>query len=386
MSTYKNTETALIHGGISIDERTGAVNIPIYQTSTYKQDGLGKMRGYEYSRTGNPTREALEALIRDLEGGYAGFAFGSGMAALTAVLSLLHSGDRVLISSNVYGGTFRLLSKVFDHFDFSYTIADTANLDVYESQITDDVKAVIIESPANPLMTVTDIAAVAEVSHRHGLLVIVDNTFMTPYLQKPLSLGADIVVHSATKYLGGHSDVVSGLAVVSTPELAEKIAFIQNSTGGVLGPFDSFLLIRGIKTLAVRLDRHVENAEKAAEFLSAHKAVKNVYYPGLPTAQGYEVNRRQAKNGGAMISFELHENYDIRKFFESLELISLAESLGGVESIVCHPATMTHASIPADIRKKVGITDGLIRLSVGIENIDDILADLAQAIEKAEVK
>lgn len=386
MSTYKNTETALIHGGISIDERTGAVNIPIYQTSTYKQDGLGKMRGYEYSRTGNPTREALEALIRDLEGGYAGFAFGSGMAALTAVLSLLHSGDRVLISSNVYGGTFRLLSKVFDHFDFSYTIADTANLDVYESQITDDVKAVIIESPANPLMTVTDIAAVAEVSHRHGLLVIVDNTFMTPYLQKPLSLGADIVVHSATKYLGGHSDVVSGLAVVSTPELAEKIAFIQNSTGGVLGPFDSFLLIRGIKTLAVRLDRHVENAEKAAKFLSAHNAVKNVYYPGLPTAQGYEVNRRQAKNGGAMISFELHENYDIRKFFESLELISLAESLGGVESLVCHPATMTHASIPADIRKKVGITDGLIRLSVGIENIDDILADLAQAIEKAEVK
>ncbi len=386
MSNFKNTETALIHGGISIDEHTGAVNIPIYQTSTYKQDGLGKMRGYEYSRTGNPTREALEALIRDLEGGYAGFAFGSGMAALTAVLSLLHSGDRVLISSNVYGGTFRLLSKVFNHFDFTYTIADTADLDVYESQITDDVKAVIIESPANPLMTVTDIAAVAEVSHRHGLLVIVDNTFMTPYLQKPIALGADIVVHSATKYLGGHSDVVSGLAVVSTPELAEKIAFIQNSTGGVLGPFDSFLLIRGIKTLAVRMDRHVENAEKAALFLEEHKAVKNVYYPGLPTSQGYEVNKKQAKNGGAMISFELHENYDIRTFFESLELVSLAESLGGVESLVCHPATMTHASIPADIRKKVGITDGLIRLSVGIENIDDILSDIAQAIEKAEVK
>ena len=386
MSNFKNTETALIHGGISIDERTGAVNVPIYQTSTYKQDGLGKMRGYEYSRTGNPTREALEALIRDLEGGYAGFAFGSGMAALTAVLSLLHSGDRVLISSNVYGGTFRLLSKVFDHFDFTYTIADTANPDVYETQITDDVKAVIIESPANPLMTVTDIAAIAEVSHRHGLLVIVDNTFMTPYLQKPLSLGADIVVHSATKYLGGHSDVVSGLAVVSTPELAEKIAFIQNSTGGVLGPFDSFLLIRGIKNLAVRMDRHVENAEKAAEFLTNHKAVKNVYYPGLKSSQGYEVNKKQAKNGGAMISFELHENYDIHTFFERLELVSLAESLGGVESLVCHPATMTHASIPADIRKKVGITDGLIRLSVGIENIEDILEDIDQAIAKSERK
>ena len=386
MSNYKNTETAVIHGGISIDERTGAVNIPIYQTSTYKQDGLGKMRGYEYSRTGNPTREALEALIRDLEGGVAGFAFGSGMAALTAVLSLLHSGDRVLISSNVYGGTFRLLNKVFDHFNITYTIADTANPEVYESQITPDVKAVIIESPANPLMTVTDIRASAEVSHRYGHLVIVDNTFMTPYLQKPLELGADIVVHSATKYLGGHSDVVSGLAVVNSKELAEQIAFIQNSTGGVLGPFDSFLLIRGIKTLAVRMDRHVENAEKAAKFLKEHKAVKNVYYPGLEDAQGYEINKKQAKNGGVMISFELHENYDINKFFESLELVSLAESLGGVESLVCHPATMTHASIPADIRKKVGITDGLIRLSTGIENIDDILADLAQAIDKAEVK
>ena len=386
MSNFKNTETALIHGGISIDERTGAVNIPIYQTSTYKQDGLGKMRGYEYSRTGNPTREALEALIAELEGGVAGFAFASGMAALTAVLSLLHSGDRVLISSNVYGGTFRLLNKVFDHFSINYTIADTTDLAVYESQITDDVKAVIIESPANPLMTVTDLKAVAEVSHKHGLLVIVDNTFMTPYLQKPLELGADIVVHSATKYLGGHSDVVSGLAVVSTKELAEQIAFIQNSTGGVLGPFDSFLLIRGIKTLAVRMDRHVENAEKAAAFLSEHKAVKNVYYPGLESSQGYEINKKQAKNGGAMISFELHENYDINTFFESLELVSLAESLGGVESLVCHPATMTHASIPADIRKKVGITDGLIRLSVGIENIDDILADVSNAIAKSERK
>ena len=386
MSKFLNTETALIHGGISIDERTGAVNVPIYQTSTYKQDGLGKMRGYEYSRTGNPTREALEKLIAELEGGYAGFAFASGMAALTAVLSLLKSGDRVLISSNVYGGTFRLLDKVFNHFSINYTIADTADTSVYETQITDDVKAVIIESPANPLMTVTDIKAVAEISHKHGLLVIVDNTFMTPYLQKPLELGADIVVHSATKYLGGHSDVVSGLAVVNSQELAEKIAFIQNSTGGVLAPFDSFLLIRGIKTLAVRMDRHVYNAEKTAEFLSNHKAVKNVYYPGLENSQGYETNKRQAKNGGAMISFELNENYDIEKFFESLELVSLAESLGGVESLVCHPSTMTHASITADIRKKVGITDGLIRLSVGIENIDDILSDIAQAVEKAEIK
>ena len=386
MSRFEHTETALIHGGISTDVHTGAVNVPIYQTSTYQQDGLGKMRGYEYSRTGNPTREALEKLIAELEGGYAGFAFGSGMAAITAVLSLLNSGDRVLISSNVYGGTFRVLDKVFNHFGITYTIADTADLKKYESQITSDVKAVIIESPANPLMTVTDIAAVSDISHRHGLLLIVDNTFMTPYLQKPLSLGADIVVHSATKYLGGHSDVVAGLAVVNSETLAQKIAFIQNSTGGVLGPFDSFLLIRGIKTLAVRMDRHVENARKAAEYLLKHPAVRTVYYPGIPTSQGYEINAKQAKNGGVMISFELHENYDIRVFFESLKLVMLAESLGGVESLVCHPATMTHASIPAEIRKQVGITDGLIRLSTGIENIDDILADLDQAIAASEIK
>jgi len=384
--SYNNIETALIHGGISTDERTGAVNVPIYQTSTFKQDGLGKMRGYEYSRTGNPTREALEALIAELEGGYAGFAFASGLAAETAVLSLLHTGDRVLISSNVYGGTFRLLNQVFDHFGINYTISDTEDPAAFEKDITDDVKAVLIESPANPLMTITDIRAVADIAHRHGLLVIVDNTFMTPYLQRPIELGADIVVHSATKYLGGHSDVVAGLAVVKTKELAEKLAFIQNSTGGVLPPFDSFLLIRGIKTLGVRLDRHVENAVAAAEYLSANEAVKSVHYPGLPTDKGYEVNKRQAKNGGVMISFELTEGHDIEKFFESLELITLAESLGGVESLVCHPSTMTHASIPEEIRKKVGITDGLIRLSIGIENISDILADLEKAIKASEVK
>ena len=384
--SYKKIETALIHGGISTDERTGAVNVPIYQTSTFKQDGLGKMRGYEYSRTGNPTREALEALIAELEGGYAGFAFASGLAAETAVLSLLHTGDRVLISSNVYGGTFRLLNQVFDHFGINYTISETDDPAAFEKDITEDVKAVLIESPANPLMTITDIRAIAEIAHKHNLLVIVDNTFMTPYLQRPLELGADIVVHSATKYLGGHSDVVAGLAVVKTKELAEKIAFIQNSTGGVLPPFDSFLLIRGIKTLGVRLDRHVANAEAAAKFLTGHEAVKSVHYPGLESDKGYEVNRKQAKNGGVMMSFELKDNYDIRVFFESLQLITLAESLGGVESLVCHPSSMTHASIPEDIRKKVGITDGLIRLSIGIENIDDILEDLDNAIKASEVK
>ena len=383
MTAYKDFETALIHGGIYGDELTGAVNVPIYQTSTYEQQGLGKYKGYEYSRTGNPTRAALEALIAELEGGKAGFAFGSGMAAITAVLSLFETGDKVIISKNVYGGTFRVLDKVFNHFGISYSIEDTTDLKSLDEKVTPDVKAIMIESPANPLLTVTDIAGVAEIAEKHGILSIVDNTFMTPYLQRPIELGVNIVVHSATKYLGGHSDVVAGLVAVDSDELAERIAFIQNSTGGVLGPFDSFLLIRGIKTLGVRMDRHVENAEKAAKFLLDHKAVKKVYYPGLPNAQGAEITKRQAKNGGAMISFELYENYDINKFFESLQLVALAESLGGVESLVCHPASMTHASIPYETRQKVGITDGLIRLSIGIESIDDILADLDQAIEKA---
>ncbi len=386
MAVYRNIESALIHGGIYGDQYTGAVNVPIYQTSTYEQKGLGENTGWEYSRTGNPTRAALEALIAELEGGVAGFAFGSGMAAITAVLSLFRTGDTVLISSNVYGGTFRVLDKIFKNFGIGYSIEDTTNLEALEDRITPDVKAILVESPANPLLTVTDLAAVAGIARKHGILTIVENTFMTPYLQRPIELGADIVIHSATKYLGGHSDVVAGLAVVNDRAIAERLAFIQNATGGVLGPFDSFLLIRGIKTLGVRLDRHVENAEKAAAHLKTHPAVKKVYYPGLPEAQGYEIQKRQAKNGGAMISFELDEKYDIRKFFSSLKLIALAESLGGIESLVCHPASMTHASIPYEIRQKVGITDGLIRLSIGIENIDDLLADLDQAIAESGEK
>lgn len=384
MAEYKDIESAVIHGGIYGDPLTGAVNVPIYQTSTYEQESLGHHKGYEYSRTGNPTRAALEALIAELEQGKAGFAFGSGMAAITAVLSLLKSGDKVIISKNVYGGTFRVLDKVFKNFGITYAMEDTTDLPGLEEKLTPEVRVILIESPANPLLTVTDIAGIADIARRHGILSIVDNTFMTPYLQRPIELGINIVVHSATKYLGGHSDVVAGLVVVDSEELAEQLAFLQNSTGGVLGPFDSFLLIRGIRTLGVRMDRHVENAQKAAEFLLQHKAVKKVYYPGLPDAQGAEITARQAKNGGAMISFELYENYDIREFFSSLKLVALAESLGGVESLVCHPASMTHASIPYETRQKVGITDGLIRLSVGIESIDDILSDLDQAMQKAE--
>jgi len=375
--------TLLIHGGIDGDAATGAVNVPIYQTSTYRQRALGENTGWEYSRTGNPTRAALEALIADLEGGTRGFAFGSGMAAITAVLSLFRTGDKVLISKNVYGGTFRVLDKVFKSFGLGYALADTDDVSALDAAITPGVKAVLVESPANPLLTVTDLAAVTFVAKRRGLLTIVDNTFMTPYLQRPITLGADIVVHSATKYLGGHSDLVAGLAVTNRPEIAERLAFIQNATGGVLGPFDSFLLIRGIKTLAVRMDRHVANAEALVARLAAHTDVSRVWYPGLKDFPGHDVQFRQAKNGGAMISFELADGKDHRAFFRALRLVTLAESLGGVESLVCHPASMTHASIPKETREKVGITDRLIRLSVGIEDVDDIWSDVKNAIEKA---
>ncbi|MBR1559837.1 MAG: PLP-dependent transferase [Clostridia bacterium] len=380
MERYEKIESALIHGGVFGDALTHAVNVPIYQTSTYQQFDLETFPKWEYSRTGNPTRAALEALIAELEGGAHGLAFASGMAAITTVLQLFKSGDRVLISSNVYGGTYRVLDKVFKQFGLGYGIVDTSDLDALRAAVTDDVAAVLIESPANPLMTVTDIAAVSDIAHARGALSIVDNTFMTPYLQRPLQLGADIVIHSATKYLGGHSDLVAGLVVVNDDALAERLYFLQNAAGGVLGPFDAFLLIRGIKTLAVRMDRHVENAEKIAAWLADNDAVARVYYPGLPSDPGYAVNRKQAKNGGAMISFTLKDNYSFRTFFKSLKLILLAESLGGVESLVCHPSTMTHASIPRDLRLKVGISDNLIRLSPGIEHADDLIRDLDQAI------
>ena len=385
MKHYSHIETSFIHGGISTDEHTGAVNVPIYQTSTFAQKNIGGDVKWEYSRTGNPTRAALESLIAELEGGDAGFAFGSGMAALTAVISLFKTGDKILISSNVYGGTYRVLDKIFSNFGITYEITDTTREGVFEKAITPDVKAVIIETPANPLLTVTDLEAIAKIAHKHNLVAIADNTFMTPYLQRPLENGFDIVVHSATKYIGGHSDVVAGLVVTRKKEHSEKIAFIQNATGGVAGPFDSFLMIRGIKTLAVRMDRHAQNAHDIAEYLQLNSDVKTVYYPGLSSFKGHDIHKKQAQNGGAMISFELTENHDIRKFFGSLKLITLAESLGGVESLVCHPATMTHASIPRELRLKLGITDNLIRLSVGIENASDLISDIKQAIENSRI-
>lgn len=386
MPYYRHIESAVIHGGIYGDSTTGSVNTPVFLTSTYEQDGLGKPRSvWEYSRTGNPTRAALEALIAELEGGTHGFAFASGMAAIDAVLHLFKSGDSIIVSYSVYGGTFRILDKIYKQLGISYKLVDTSDLAALENAFTPEVKAVLLESPSNPLLTVTDIAAAAEIAKAHGALTIVDNTFMTPYLQRPLELGADIVIHSATKYLGGHSDIIAGLVVVSDSELAGRLHFIQNAVGAIAQPFDSFLLIRSIKTLSVRMNAHVANAERLAEALQKSPAVKKVYYPGLKTSAGYPVQMKQAKNGGAMISFELHDNYDIRKFFENLKLIALAESLGGVESLVCHPASMTHASMPKEIREKAGISDALIRLSVGIENFEDLYNDLFSAIEGAKI-
>ena len=376
-------ESLLIHGGIDGDKTTGAVNVPIYQTSTYKQSELGVNTGWEYSRTGNPTRAALEALIADLEGGRYGLAFASGLAAIHTVLSLFKSGDRLLVSDNIYGGTFRILDNVFKPLGIEYTIVNTSDNAAVEAAIDDSVKAVYIETPANPLLTITDIAAVSVIAKKHGKLLIVDNTFLTPYLQRPIELGADIVIHSGTKYLGGHSDTISGLVVVNDKAIADRLYYLQNAIGGVLSPFDSFLIIRGIKTLGVRMDRHVDNAGKIAKWLYESGYVEKVYYPGLESDPGYEVQKKQAKAAGAMISFVLKDKYDYKAFFRNLELITLAESLGGVESLVCHPASMTHASIPEDIRKQVGIVDELIRLSVGIESVDDLISDLKQAIENS---
>lgn len=377
-------ESLVIHGGIDGDKQTGAVSVPIYQTSTYKQIGLGENNGYEYSRTGNPTRSALEKLIADLEGGSAGFAFASGMAAITSVLMLLKKNDKILISNNVYGGSFRVLDKVFNNFGLRYELIDTSNLELVEKSIGEDVKGIFIETPTNPLMSITDIEEISKIAKRKGILTIVDNTFMTPYFQKPIELGVDIVLHSATKYLGGHSDLIAGLAVVNSEDLAKKLHFIQNATGGILNPFDSWLLIRGIKTLSVRMDRHEENTKFIGEYLSNSLFVEKVYYPGFTNSPGYVIHKKQAKGFGGIISFVLKEEVDINKFFKSLKIITFGESLGGVESLICHPPTMTHGAIPKEIRQKVGIVDNLIRLSVGIENKEDLIKDLQSAIEKAK--
>lgn len=377
---YLNTK--LIHGGISTDPATGAVSVPIYQTSTYKQDAVGKPKGYEYSRSGNPTRFALEKLIADLEGGVKGFAFASGLAGIHTVLSLFNPGDHILLGDDVYGGTFRLLAQVFEKNDLTYTTIDTSDLSNIAENVQANTKALYLESPSNPLLKITDIKGAVALAKANNLLTIVDNTFATPYFQQPLNLGADIVVHSGTKYLGGHSDVVSGLVTTNSHELAEKIGFLQNAIGAVLGPQDSWLMQRGIKTLGVRMREHQRNALKIAEFLQNHPAVAKVYYPGLSTHPGFEIAEKQMQGFSGMVSFELLAEEKTTTWVESLTLFTLGESLGGVESLVEVPAVMTHASIPKDKREEAGIKDGLVRLSVGLEDQRDLLADLKLAFEK----
>lgn len=378
-----NKKTQLIHGGLTTDPYTGAVTTPIYQTSTYIQDEIGDLRqGYEYSRSANPTRSALEGVIADLEQAQYGFAFGSGMAAITAVIMLLDEGDHLLLNSDVYGGTYRALTKVFTRYGIEVDFIDTTHIDQVEQYIKPETKMLYIETPSNPLLRVTDIQQTAEIAKKYELISIVDNTFMTPYFQNPLVLGIDIVLHSATKYLGGHSDVVSGLVATSDNNLAERIGFIQNSTGGVLGPQDSYLLIRGIKTLGLRMEQIQRNALAIIEMLQQHQAVEQVFHPSIETHLNHDIHQAQAEGHTGVIAFEVSNIASAKAVIRELQYFTLAESLGAVESLVSVPALMTHTSIPKDVREKEGIADGLIRLSVGIEDTEDLVEDLKQSLDK----
>ncbi|MCR1901036.1 trans-sulfuration enzyme family protein [Ligilactobacillus apodemi] len=376
-------DSKLIHGGISTDKTTGAVSVPIYQTSTYQQTELGGTPAYEYSRTGNPTRQALEELIAELENGSRGLAFASGSAAIHTVFMMFSKGDHVVVGNDVYGGTFRLLNTVLNRLGLEFTPVDTRDLAAVKAAIKENTKALYLETPTNPLLHVSDLAALSELAHENNLKVIVDNTFATPYLQRPLDLGADIVVHSASKYLGGHSDLVAGLAVTKDSADGEQLAYLQNAIGAILGPQDSWLLQRGIKTLAVRMKAHNENTKAIFEFLQQHEKVAKIYYPGDPNNPDYELAKKQMRDFGGMLSFELQPGANVKAFIEALDLITLAESLGSVESLIEVPAIMTHGAIPREIRLRDGISDELIRLSVGIEDKADLLADLNQALTRA---
>jgi cystathionine beta-lyase/cystathionine gamma-synthase len=373
-------DTRVIHAGQMPDPSTGSVAVPIYQTSTYAQDGVGRHRGFEYARTQNPTRMALERSVAALEGGVHGIAFASGMAAITAVAMTLRAGDHVVVSDNTYGGTFRVFDRVLHNFGLEFAFVDTSDLEATEAAIRSTTRLIFVETPTNPLMTITDIAAVAALAHSHHALLAVDNTFMSPYFQRPIELGADIVVHSTTKYLNGHSDGVGGVVVVSDPELADRMYFLQNAAGAILSPFDSFLVLRGIKTLSLRMRQHDTNGRRVAQFLAEHPRVQRVYYPGLGSHPQHELARRQMGGFGAMIAFETGSLQAATTVLDGVRLCTLAESLGGVETLVCHPASMTHASVPEADRARLGITDGMVRVSVGIEDVDDIIADLDYAL------
>ena len=374
--------TDAIHVGQEPDPSTGAIIVPIYQTSTFVQEELGKHKGYEYARTSNPTRVALERNLAALEGGRFAFAFASGMAAINAVTTLLKAGDHVVAGHNLYGGSFRLFERVLKDFGLSFSYADTSRLTEVERALAPNTRLVFIETPTNPVMEITDIGAVAALAHQRGIPLAVDNTFMSPYFQQPLKLGADMVIHSTTKYLNGHSDGVGGAVILNDPALAERLKFLQNAAGAVLGPFDCWLVLRGTKTLAVRMVKHNENGLAVARYLESHSKVKLVHYPGLPSHPQYALARKQMTGFGGMLSFETGSLAHAKTVLKSVRLCSLAESLGGVETLISHPATMTHASVPPDDRKRIGITDGLVRISVGIEDVEDIIADLDQALGK----
>lgn len=372
----------MIHGGHTTDDFTGAVTTPIYQTSTYLQDDIGDLRqGYEYSRTANPTRTSIESVIANLENGKHGFAFGSGMAAISAVIMLLDKGDHLILNSDVYGGTYRALTKVFTRFGIDVDFVDTTNIENVKDYIKPETKMLYIETPSNPLLRVTDIRRAAEIATENHLISVVDNTFMTPYYQNPLNFGIDIVLHSATKYIGGHSDVVAGLVATSNDELGERLAFISNSTGGVLGPQDSYLLIRGIKTLGLRMEQINRNVEGIVKMLQEHPSVQQVFHPSIESHLNHDIHIAQASGHTGVVAFEVKDTEAAKQLIRETHYFTLAESLGAVESLISVPALMTHASIPTDVRAKEGITDGLVRLSIGIEDTEDLVQDLKQAID-----
>ncbi|MBI3550148.1 MAG: cystathionine gamma-synthase [Elusimicrobia bacterium] len=376
--------TRAVHAGQTPDPATGAIMTPVYLTSTYVQEAPGKHKGYDYSRTVHPTRLALERNLASLEGGKYGLCFGSGMAATTTIVQALNSGDHVVSCNDLYGGTYRVFTKVFERFGLTFSFVDTSDIKAVEKAITPKTKLLWLETPSNPLLKISDIKALSELAHSKKILVAVDNTFATPYLQEPLALGADLVAHSTTKYLGGHSDVVGGAIVTNDKELHDKLKFLQNAVGAIPGPMDCFLVLRGTKTLHLRMERHGENAMKIAEHLSKHKEIAKVHYPGLKTHPGHELAKRQMRGFGGMISFELKGDLDrAMRMITKTKVFSLAESLGGVESLIGHPASMTHGSIPREERLKAGLADGLIRLSVGVEDAGDLIADLDAAIASA---
>jgi cystathionine beta-lyase/cystathionine gamma-synthase len=374
--------TIAIHTGSEPDEATGAVTVPIYQTSTYAQDALGKNKGYEYARTQNPTRSAVERNVAAIEGGRFGFAFASGMAAIDATLRLVKAGEHVIVSDNTYGGTARLFNRILANYNITFDYVDTSDPLNVEAAIKPNTKMVFLETPTNPVMILTDLKEVSEIAHRAGARVVCDNTFMSPYLQRPLEFGVDIVVHSTTKYLNGHSDGVGGMVVLNDEEDANWIGFVQNSAGAILSPFDSWLVLRGTKTLALRMEQHDKTGRAVAAFLEEHPKVKKVYYPGSASHPQHALARRQQHGFGGMVSFDVGSLENARTVLESVKLCTLAESLGGVETLISHPATMTHASVEEAKRQRLGITDGLVRISVGIEDTDDIIADLDQALDK----